>query len=141
MGREIEQGSGRFHCPECDCEEQYRLYRVASYFTLYFIPLFETRHHGDYVKCRGCRQQYKPAVLDYRPPSQVERLVHSIRAELDNGTPLQMAKTKLVNSGVESEAAENLVAIAAGEPLKNCSACNLSFAGGVERCSICGKKL
>ncbi|MGL6075287.1 MAG: zinc-ribbon domain-containing protein [Fimbriiglobus sp.] len=137
-GREIEQESGEFHCPQCNSEESYRLFRVATYFTLYFIPLFETEHHGDYVQCRGCKGQFKPTVLDYKPPSEAEQMLYSIRADLESGTPVQMARTKLLNAGVKAELAEKLVTMAAGDERVHCEACKLSFVEGVARCSACG---
>jgi Zn finger protein HypA/HybF involved in hydrogenase expression len=88
-GREIEQERGQFHCPECNSSQEYKRVRVATYFTLYFIPLFETRHHGDYIECLSCNQQFNQAVLHYTPPSQAERIVASVRTDLESGTPLQ----------------------------------------------------
>ena len=140
-GREIEQEAGRFYCPQCDAEEKYKLYRVASYFTLYFIPLFETENHGEYVKCGGCRGQFKPAVLEFKPPSPAERALYAVRADLENGTPVQMAKTKLVNAGVEPEVADQLVSAAAGDHQLRCEACDVSFVQGVKKCSVCGQGL
>ena len=66
-GREIVQGSGQFHCPQCRGQREYHLVRVATYFTLYFIPLFETQHHGDYLKCLTCQQTFMPNVQSHRP--------------------------------------------------------------------------
>ncbi|MBN9522750.1 zinc-ribbon domain-containing protein [bacterium] len=137
-GREIEQRSGQFHCPQCDNEQEYRLYRVATYFTLYFIPLFETEHHGNYVKCGGCRGQYKPEVLDYKPPSAAERMILSVRADLESGTPVEMTRTKLVNAGLQENTADEVVALAAGDDRLRCAACNLSFVRSVPRCAACG---
>lgn len=140
-GREIETDSGRFHCPQCDAERHYTLIRVATYFTLYFIALFETQHHGDYVRCDRCHGQFRPEVLDYEPPSSGERALQSVRADLDGGTPLQMARTKLVNAGVEPEVAQRLVAAAAGEPTNVCVTCDLTYVKDVPRCSGCGATL
>lgn len=114
---------------------------MATYLTLYFIPLFETAHHDDYIKCGQCNGQFKPAVLDYKPPSQAERVLHSIRADLENGTPVQMARTKLLNGGAEAELVEMLVTVAAGEKQVHCGTCNLSFVESVTRCSGCGGEL
>lgn len=140
-GREIEKQSGQFHCPQCDSEENYKQLRVATYFTLYFIPLFETAHHGDYVQCRRCKGQFNPAVLEYKPPSPAERMLHSIRIDLENGTPVEMARTKLLNAGVEQDVANKLVEVAAGEKQTRCGTCNITFIEGVARCSVCGSSL
>ena len=69
-----------------------RLVRVARYFTLYFIPLFETSHLGDYVDCLGCGMKFNPTVFDIKPASQEEVTRASVRADLVSGTPLQMAR-------------------------------------------------
>lgn len=140
-GREIEQHSGRFYCPQCDAEQEYKLVRVATHFTLYFIPLFETKHHGDYVQCKRCNGQFKPDVLTYKPPSQVERVLYAIRKDLESGTPIQMARTKLLNGGVEQDIAEKLVTVAAGDKLRTCPVCDLIFVEGVPGCSGCGARL
>jgi hypothetical protein len=115
--------------------------RVATYFTLYFIPLFETQHHGDYIECLSCQGQFKPAVLDYVPPSQTERIVGAIRADLESGTPLQMARTKLTNANIEPAVAESLVAAAAGSAHQSCPGCKLSFVPTIQKCSACGGRL
>ena len=69
-GREVPQGTGEFHCPGCEAPCEYQQVRVATYFTLYFIPLFETKYHGDYVQCLGCGRQYTPEVLTYDPSAR-----------------------------------------------------------------------
>jgi hypothetical protein len=140
-GREIEQTSGQFYCPQCDSEQNYQHLRVATYFTLYFIPLFETEHHGDYVQCRTCRGQFKLEVLDYKPPSNVERMLLAIRSDLISGTPIQMGKTKLLHAGIEEEVAEKIISAVAGENQRRCSSCNLTFVKEVSRCSSCGANL
>jgi hypothetical protein len=140
-GREIEQKRGQFFCPKCADEQTYRQVRVSTYFTLYFIPLFETQHHGDYVECQGCRGQYRPEVLDYKPPSDGERVLGAIRADLEAGTPLQMACTKLTNQGVDLEVAQQIVELAAGDDSRACPGCNLKFIQSVRRCSSCGTSL
>lgn len=140
-GREIVLSSGRFYCPECDAESGYQHKRVARYFTLYFIPLFQIENLGEYVECTTCRQSFKESVLTYEPPSQAERMVLSVRADLETGTPVQMAQKKLVNAGVDEETAGKVVEVAAGEAPKECGACNLSYYESVARCSNCGNAL
>ncbi len=140
-GREIEQGRGEFNCPQCDAQQHFRQVRVSTYFTLYFIPLFETQHHGDYVECQSCRMQFNPAVLSYTPPTATERMVASIQADLNSGTPLQMARTKLVNEKIEPAIADELVAAAAGTALHSCASCRLTYVPTIQKCSICGGAL
>jgi len=140
-GREIKKGTGLFHCPQCDSERDYTKFRVSTYFTLYFIPLFPIRTHGEYVQCGGCKGQFKPEVLEYEPPSQSDRLLHTIRTDLENGTPLEMARTKLVNQGAAPDVAARMITAAAGDKTARCAACNLSFVTGIDRCSACGEAL
>jgi zinc-ribbon family len=140
-GRHIEQERGQFHCPQCEGSQEYKKMRMTTYFTLYFIPLFETQHHGDFIECLNCHGQYKPAVLDYRAPSKAEQVVASVRADLESGTPIQMARTKLVNAGVDLETAAILVTTAAGGQQRTCSPCKLDFISSILKCSACGGAL
>lgn len=140
-GRELKRSSGDFYCPDCDAEQGYDLYRVATYFTLYFIPLFETAHHGNYVKCQNCDNKYNETVLDYEPPTDAERLLHSVAADLSSGTPVQMTRTKLLNSGIEVDLADRVITMAVGENQILCESCSLSYIEGVKRCSGCGAQL
>jgi len=57
--------SGTFFCPSCKDDRGYTTYKWQKYFTLYFIPLFPTELLGSYVECRGCRGEFKPAVLGH----------------------------------------------------------------------------
>src|SRR5262245_30058074 len=95
-GREVQKGSGRFNCPECNVEQPYRLIGISTYFTLYFIPVFPTQHHGDYIACGACDGKFKTEVLGYQPPSRADQLAQYARSELEGGTPLQMVRTKLL---------------------------------------------
>lgn len=67
--RIIELGTGYFFCPRCNTKRWYVHKRAARYFTLYFIPLFQTRNLGEYIECGHCNQTYKPEVLNYKPPA------------------------------------------------------------------------
>jgi len=136
-GREIQQASGQFYCPQCNSDQPYHHLRVATYFTLYFIPLFETEHPGDYIKCRRCSGAFKTAVLEYEPPSSADRILMSLRADLENGTPLEAARIQLVNAGMGNETAHQLVSATAGDRLLCCTKCDRTFVVDVIRCSIC----
>ena len=106
--REKEISSGQFYCPNCDTLRPYKFKRVGKYFTLYFIPLFETQKLGEYVECQYCHQTFEPKVLNYKPPSQAERLLVALRVELESGLPLHMARQKLTDLGVDAETAYDL---------------------------------
>ena len=63
--RDIQVGNGHFYCPSCQADRSYAKQRYARYFTLYFIPLFQTDNLGEYIRCGGCRGEYKTSVLQY----------------------------------------------------------------------------
>lgn len=140
-GREIELSSGQFYCPKCDTTRPYKHKRLAKYFTIYFIPLFQIENLGEYIECQVCHQTFKPEVLDYKPPSPAERLLVALRAELESGTPMQIAQRKLINMGMDEDAAKKLVNIAAGERQKTCQNCGFTYRETIALCSNCGNRL
>jgi hypothetical protein len=137
-GRESKIASGNFHCPACDGQERYDHVKVQRYFTLYFIPIFPMDTLGEFVRCQGCRQAYKPEVLDYEPPSEMQRLVDATDADLRSGTPIEMARRKLTNAGLSEKTADDVIAACTVEGKRSCVKCNLAFASNVRRCSNCG---
>ena len=134
--REIEQSRGHFHCPQCQSEQPYRHVRVATYFTLYFIPLFPTQEHGQYVRCERCTSTFRDEVLEHVPQSREESLASEISTELKSGTPLQIVRAKLVSAGMQQDAAEEVVKNAAGKT-RQCPSCNLVFVWSRVRCTAC----
>ena len=58
---------GTFHCPECNAQRSYQHKKVRRFFTLYFIPLIPLDLLGEFVECEGCKNTFKPGVLDYDP--------------------------------------------------------------------------
>jgi hypothetical protein len=136
--REFELGRGQFYCPECQALRSYKHVRLARYFTLFFIPLFQTENLGENIKCQDCKQTFKKKVLTERPEYAMIHLVASIITALKSGTPIRVAVRKLVNAGVEEERANKLVTAAAGDDLKACPHCNLTFWGTLAHCSRCG---
>jgi len=140
-GKEKEIGSGAFYCPKCDGQKSYTRKRVSKYFTLFFIPLFETKNLGEYLQCADCKTTYKPEVLNITPLSAEQREVLKVRRDLASGTPYQMAKTKLINSGIEPAAAAMIVEKASPDESRECEQCQLTYAAAITRCSICGEPL
>ena len=57
-------GKGTFFCPRCRTESGYSRMKVARYFTLYFIPLFETQALGEYIHCERCKKDFDLEVLE-----------------------------------------------------------------------------
>jgi len=139
--REIELSSGHFHCPKCDATRAYKRKRAGKYFTLYFIPLFQVENLGEYVVCQTCQQAYKPEVLAYKPPSPAEKGLRAMRKEMENGMPLHMIQQKLIASGIEQEAANELIEAATAGTQVKCSKCGFTYLGTVKLCANCGNNL
>ena len=59
-----------FYCPECDDYKNYEFKKVKKYFTLCFIPLFQTSDLGEYVECGECKSTFKENVLKYDPKAR-----------------------------------------------------------------------
>lgn len=161
-GRETEIGSGRFHCPVCHGTREYRLVRAARYFTLYFIPLFETQDLGRYIKCVSCQHNFDERVLQdapggrnkskrrggkkkgsraQEPARDQEDLLELTREELEDGTSVQESRQLLMQMGIDGGVADKLLAAATGGRTKACPRCNLSFLDGVPNCANCGQAL
>ena len=145
-GREVEVGTGTFHCPSCRSERSYTRKRVGTYFTLFFIPLFRVKDHGEHIECQTCHQKYELGVLNFRPSAaselpEMERLSQSVRRDLVAGMPLQMVKQKLVNEGIHENSAGHTVSLAAEEGIRTCPSCGLSYLSTIARCSSCGTEL
>lgn len=70
-GREILESEGVFFCPECNKESNYSLKRLDKYFTLYFVPIFQTKVLGRFVECQSCKNQFKEEVLNYKPKKAI----------------------------------------------------------------------
>lgn len=58
---------GRFACPQCAAERDYKHKKVRRFFTLYFIPLIPLDSLGDFVECQSCKGTFVSNVLDYQP--------------------------------------------------------------------------
>ncbi len=144
--REVEVDRGTFVCPYCGVERAYVRKKVGTYFTLFFIPLFRIKDHGELIECQTCRRAYTPEVLTHLPgpppePTEIARLTATVRRDLESGMPLQMARQKLLNEGIHEASAAHTVEVAAGEGVKTCPACGLSYLRSIARCSSCGTEL
>lgn len=140
-GKEKEVSRGHFFCPQCEQERAYKLIRVARYFTLYFIPLFETENLGEFVKCVYCNQGYKPEVLDYRPPTDYEKLIMVVKAEIETGSPLQFARQKLIGAGGDAAEIDKSIAAIVAKGARHCDNCRLTYLPGIRCCTNCGAAL
>jgi zinc-ribbon family len=140
-GREKVLGSGQFYCPQCNTTRSYKHKRLAKYFTLYFIPLFQTEDLGEYVQCDHCKQTYKPEVLTYKPLSPAEQLLLGVRRQLEAGMPVHMLHKKLTAGGLEEAEAAQIVDIATDGKQKTCARCGFAYLDTVTTCANCGEPL
>jgi len=140
-GRETEIGTGTFYCPKCDAQKSFIRKKVGSYFTLFFIPLFEIKKLGECLQCAECNTTFKPEVLNIKAITPEQRQVLMVQRDLASGTPLQMAQTKLINTGMDTEAAAQIVNQASPEEMRECDVCQLTYVAGITRCSHCGGQL
>ncbi len=80
-------------------------------FTLYFIPLFETKNLGEFVKCQVCKSGFDPKILE--PSNQaLFKIVAATRYELLHGTSLADVKAKLIGMGASEDGASNIITMA-----------------------------
>lgn len=139
--RSIEKSSGRFYCPHCEAKRNYHQYRLAHYFTLFFIPIFPFKTIADYVQCNACQGQFKMDVL-HNTADQI--LLRRIYADASAGMPLQMISKKLMNQGLTQLEADAAVQQVANQCVqKNCSSCQLTFLAdaNLHTCTSCGEQL
>lgn len=61
--REIQLGTGQFHCFSCQVQRPYRHKKIVRYFTLFFIPFFPLGTISEYVECQVCGRTYAPGIL------------------------------------------------------------------------------
>ena len=71
----------------------------------------------------------------------MQRLVDSIDADLQSGTPIQMAHRKLLNSGLAEKTADDVIAACTADGRKNCTKCSLDYAKSIRRCANCGQSV
>lgn len=72
-GKEIKVEEGVFFCPRCQRQSRYIHKRLARYFTLYFIPLFQTKNLAEYIECQSCFTPFKPEVLEYTRKAEKDK--------------------------------------------------------------------
>lgn len=132
--------TGQFYCPQCKAQRDYELRQVRNWFALYFIPIIPLNTIGEFVTCLTCGTQFAKEVLSMPMPSHtpLDRLAREARADLDSGTPIEMARQKLINTGLSRDLVEHVIAQAAGPDRKHCPADHLTYRTTVQRCAQCG---
>jgi len=149
-GKEIKVEEGVFFCPRCQRQSPYIHKRFARYFTLYFIPLFETKKLGEYIECQVCFTPYKPEVLEYSRKTLIDQrdigefqneLISKINKDLESGIPVQIIVKSLIEGGVPKQDALKILYIVTNGKIKICSQCEALFTGKLSFCSLCGGQL
>ena len=145
-GREVIENTGQFNCPNCcsqqyitgdQKQQQYSQIKVAKYFTLFFIPIFDYETLGRYIKCQHCDSDYNEKVLEYIPPTFEQQVASFIEQELKGGTPITMVINKLKRQGLDNDQATSAVDNVVGGNIVTCHNCNMDFLKGIEKCSLC----
>ena len=69
--------SGDFNCPHCEHPRRYKHVRVANYFSVLKVPLYQNGVLADFVECQTCRRQFAPDGLNLAEIALV--LPHQVR--------------------------------------------------------------
>jgi hypothetical protein len=148
-GKEKTISEGQFYCPKCRALQTYKHKKVGKYFTLYFIPLFETKKLGEYIECQACHNTFKTEVLDYsrsleqkdEQEQQIKKVIQDIAEGLDAGASLQSVSSLIKASGGNEEIASAALFAATKGKIKSCKNCGATFKATLSYCSICGTLL
>lgn len=91
--------TGRFFCPQCQHETDYKHKRVRKFFTLYFIPLIPLNLEGEYIECTECDGTFKLGVLDMDPQADMAEF----QAEFHHAVKRVMVEMMLADGTVEEQ--------------------------------------
>ena len=93
------------------------------------------------MQCAQCNTTFKPEVLNIKALTPEQRHALTVKRDLASGTPHQMAQTKLINTGIDAEAAAQIVNQASPEEMRECDGCQLTYVASITKCSKCGGQL
>ena len=135
--------TGQFYCPQCKAKRDYELREARNWFAMYFIPVFPLNRLGEVVTCLSCGTNFQQDVLSLPIPSNapLDRFAREAQADLDSGTPIEMARQKLINTGLSRDLVDQVIAQAAGPDRKRCPTDHLTYRSTVQRCAQCGALL
>jgi hypothetical protein len=148
-GKEKTIAEGQFFCPHCSTSRSYRHKRIGKYFTLYFIPLFETKNLGEYIECQSCFMTFRTEVLNYsrsleqdhEQQENIKKMITDISDGLDAGASLQSVASIIKAAGGNEDAASAAIYAATQGKIKVCTQCGAAFKAVLNYCSICGSPL
>ncbi|MEL6833406.1 MAG: TerB family tellurite resistance protein [Bacteroidota bacterium] len=81
---------GQFHCPQCNCQREYRHRTARRFFTLYFIPIIPLDKLGEYVECRSCKGTFIPRVLEYQQNNSSDQFLSEYEKAIKHSVVLMM---------------------------------------------------
>jgi len=148
-GKEKTVAKGQFLCPRCRTLRPYEHKKIAKYFTLYFIPLFQTENLGEYIECQVCRTPFRTEVLEqgqsiereFQVQEQAAEAVKLLSDQLESGLPLHLVASSLKSAGIDEKAAAAALYAATGGGIKTCQNCGLAYTATLQYCSACGQAL
>lgn len=139
--RAVEQSRDELFCPNCNTTRAFKRMHVGSYFTLFFVPIFEMRRIGQHVECLHCKSRYDPKSVSSESPTLAYRAVTAARSDLEAGTAVEQVIDKLAKGMTTRDLATQFVNSAAGVDRRKCAACNLTYIPAVETCKRCERPL
>ena len=124
---------GRFFCPSCRTSRPYEHKQVGRYFTLYFIPLFQTKDIGEFVECQVCHMTFKPEIInasrkiedEIRLDNKRREILDEISQQLDAGLSIQAIVIGLRNAGIDDDAIAFILQKITDGLLRNVAIANL----------------
>jgi len=132
---------GEFVCPHCKETTSYKhKERVKRLLLFCFVPV-TIGTIGEYVECQRCRQRYNLDILRGKIAPDIEQMLAALQKKLSEGTSIQEAESRLLESGFEMPLVKRYVGIASGIFHKKCPRCILTFRNDVIKCHKCGQVL
>ena len=137
-----ETAQGAFFCPVCKTTRHYIQKESASYFALYFIPLFKMGQPNVYIECQSCQRVFNPDILNVDSNHmKVLAVIADAEKEIKGGTPSHIIYRKMLAWNIPEEIAKPLSLALLGPRPKICKSCASLYCAGVSACSNCGGEL
>lgn len=146
--REKIVAQGQFYCPRCRILRPYYKKRISRYFTIYFIPIFETKLLAEFIECDGCGTYFKPEVLqniniekESQFQNQIIKVIREISNQLEAGVPINFIITSLKEADANEDTIKSALYAATEGKISECENCRLVYKASLAYCSRCGRPL
>ncbi len=137
--RTIEVAAGYFFCPACGRLRRYTRRRLARYFTLYFLPIFQLEALGEMIQCQACQGTYRVEDLERAARLVTDaELLKAVKAELQRGLPIHRLQRRLLDDGMDRGDVARIVDQASHGQQRTCPHCQFSYLASVRYCTNCG---